>query len=154
MALTKSNYNVEDIFPEDPTIPSIALITSSRSQLSLPCPNNPALMTMVGSGVHSSKLEEKEAEVPFRAKCAFSEKTISEKPEFRIESGAQSNFHKALTSNAQSSVQHMAVSFKASVDAGVVGASVSGRYNKDVIRNKDVSLFLFIHPFFFFFYIF
>ena len=85
------------------------------------------------------QVEADDAQIPFRTKCAFSEKTIS-KPEFRIESGAQSNFHKALTSNAQSSVQHMAVSFKASVDAGVVGASVSGRYNKDVIRNKDVSL--------------
>ena len=42
----------------------------------------------------------------------------------------------------------MAVSFKASVDAGVVGASVSGRYNKDVIRNKDVSLSWSIHVYF------
>ncbi|ODM15567.1 hypothetical protein SI65_09170 [Aspergillus cristatus] len=136
MSLTTTQTDIiEDIFPEDPTTPSLALVASSGAQISLPWSTEGDAMLSFGCCV--SQLEGDNTYAPFRTKTAMSEKTLSGRLRFRNEAGAQSSFHKAITSSASSSSEHTSISGKAGVGGKFLRASVSGKYNKDVSDNAD-----------------
>ena len=133
---TAQTDTIEDVFPEDPTTPSLTLAASSGAQISLPWSTEGN--AMLSSGCCVSQLEGNDAFAPFRTKPAFSERTLTERLRFRNETGAKSSFHKAITSSASSSSEHTSISGKAGVGGKFLGASVSGKYNKDVSDNSDV----------------
>lgn len=111
---------LEDIFPEDPTTPSLALAASSGTQISLPWSTEGD--AMLSSECRVSQLEGDDAYAPFRAKPALSEKTLSRRLRFRNEMGAKSSFHKAIISSASSSSEHTSISGKAGVEGEVCGS--------------------------------
>lgn len=132
------------ILPVDPTQPDLSALARSSCAFNIPWPNNPAPLATLGSGFRTSELNTQDVQAPFQTQTAFSPRCLSESLRFREESGSKSTFHKAITSDAQSSAEHLSVSFSGGVGGKVLGASVSGKYNKDVTKNRDVSvLFLY-----------
>ncbi|KAB8206011.1 hypothetical protein BDV34DRAFT_234965 [Aspergillus parasiticus] len=130
---------LESLFPEDPTTPSLALIASNGAQITLPYStggsDNPIIV--LGSGCHPSKLESNDARAPFNAKTALSDRCLKESVRFRIENGARSRFQKAITSSSHATAEHLNLSGCVGAGGKFLGASGSGRYNKDVSDNED-----------------
>lgn len=50
-----------------------------------------------------------------------------------------SRFHKAVTSSENAQSVHLSTSGQGGIGGEFLGASVSGRYDRDVLDNKDVN---------------
>lgn len=138
LSTTSKAKPLEDVFPEDPTQPAYSVLANSGSPFSIPWPNEPVGNITLGSGFHSSELGATDVQTPFQTKAAFSEASLAERVRFSPVSGARSTFYKAVTSDAQNSAEHLSVSFKGGSGGKVLGASVSGKYNKEVMSNRAV----------------
>lgn len=57
----------------------------------------------------------------FNAKTALSDRSLKESVRFRIENGARSTFHKAITSSSHASAEHLSVSGHVKVGGEVCG---------------------------------
>ncbi|KAB8271664.1 hypothetical protein BDV30DRAFT_240316 [Aspergillus minisclerotigenes] len=128
---------LESLFPEDPTTPSLGLIASNGGQITLPYSTGGSgkPIAILGSGCHPSKLESDDAHAPFNAKTALSDRSLKESVRFRIEDGALSKFHKAITSSSHAMAEHLSISGRGRVGGKFLGASASGRYDKAVSDN-------------------
>ncbi|QMW26339.1 hypothetical protein COH20_010775 [Aspergillus flavus] len=128
---------LESLFPEDPTTPSLGLIASNGGQITLPYSTGGSgkPIAILGSGCRPSKLESDDAHAPFNAKTALSDRSLKESVRFRIEDGALSKFHKAITSSSHATAEHLSISGCGRVGGKFLGASASGRYNKAVSDN-------------------
>ncbi|KNG83769.1 hypothetical protein ANOM_008225 [Aspergillus nomiae NRRL 13137] len=76
-----NGQNIEDIFPEDPTLPSLNLASVGGAEITLPwanSPDNEPIATLTG-GCHSSSLESDDAIAPFRTTNAFSQRILDER---------------------------------------------------------------------------
>lgn len=131
---------LESLFPEDPTTPSLGLIASNGGQITLPYSTGGSgkPIAILGSGCRPSKLESDDAHAPFNAKTALSDRSLKESVRFRIEDGALSKFHKAITSSSHATAEHLSISGCGRVGGKFLGASASGRYNKAVSDNGHV----------------
>lgn len=134
--------NIDDIFPEDPTQPSLSLASSNGSPITLPWAKSESgqLIATLGTGCHPAKLQSDSAVAPFMTQHALSASTLQESIRFRSEVGAKSSFHKAITSTQATRSEHMSGSAKFSAGCKFANASGSGTYNKSVLENEDVGL--------------
>ncbi|EIT82286.1 hypothetical protein Ao3042_00539 [Aspergillus oryzae 3.042] len=115
---------LESLFPEDPTTPSLGLIASNGGQITLPYSTGGSgkPIAILGSGCRPSKLESDDAHAPFNAKTALSDRSLKESVRFRIEDGALSKFHKAITSSSHATAEHLSISGCGRVGGKFLGA--------------------------------
>ncbi|OJJ35545.1 hypothetical protein ASPWEDRAFT_28171 [Aspergillus wentii DTO 134E9] len=125
MSSTQTEEEIDSLFPEDPTTPSLALIASNNVQITLPYSTggkDHPIFTL-GSGCRPAKIEGRDAPAAFTAQTALSDRTLKEGIYFRIENGAQSKFHKAITSDSHASSEHLSLSGKVSAGGKFAEAS-------------------------------
>lgn len=132
--------DINDIFPEDPTQPSVSLASSAGSPITLPWVKSESgkLITTLGTGCHSSKLQSDSAVTPFATQQALSASTLHGGIRFSNEVGSKSSFHKAITSDQAAHSEHLSVLGKLPAGCKFLNASASGTYNKSVLDNEDV----------------
>jgi hypothetical protein len=129
---------------DDPNLSPISLASSTGRAITLPWAKAESgqLIATLGTGCHSAKLQSDSAVAPFVTQRALSDGTFRESVRFRNEVGAQSSFHKAITSNQASKSEHMSGTAEVSAGCKFAKVSGSGTYNKSVMENHDVGEFL------------
>lgn len=124
--------SLEEVFPEDPRIPSLAYAACSLIPFTLPWSTNPIKL---GTGFHSRLAQSTN---PFAAECAFDDGPLKT-TRLRYRSEASGTFTHNESSFGSHSQDHMTFSLAASAGVAIVEASGQAKFESHAINNSDVS---------------
>lgn len=123
--------SLEDVFPQDPWLPSLRYAACSLIPFNLPW--GPEWIE-IGTGFHSSKAQ---SENPFASEYAFNKQAIQETPlRFRKDStGVYTHHESGFGSHGH---EHMDFNISASSKVAIVKASEQARFEENAARDSGV----------------
>lgn len=137
MAVAKYK-DLEETFPENPMVPSIAYAACTQTPITIPWSKrqHQKLAISLGTGFESSKAN---TDQPF---CNASPLNCVQTKDSGLvyTNASQGTYAEVSTNSANSASEHMQMSVAASIGGSFLGASGEGRYEKSVLNNRNVSM--------------
>ena len=127
--------NLDDINLAEPARASIA--RQAKANLPLLLPWHPSETIKPGALFRSRLCE---TDDPWAKNTPFKPSSLASIPLlFHNDDGGAASFKSHISRLAVSDTEHMSVSMGVSIGCPILGASVTGRYDKEVSENKDAS---------------
>ncbi|KAJ3545183.1 hypothetical protein NM208_g2635 [Fusarium decemcellulare] len=122
--------SLEDVFPEDPWLPSLRYAASSLIPFNLPWATQEIT---VGTGFHSKLAQSAD---PFAPESAF-DRRAAQSVRLRYRSESNGTYTHAESSFGSHSLDHMDFSLAASADVAIVNVSGQARFEQNASKNSD-----------------
>lgn len=120
----------------DLNLSSISSISKFEMPMSLPW--HPSSTIRLGALFHSDRANEED---PWAKETLFTQSSLESIPvHYRSDEGARSFFKSSVSSTSSQFEDHMSIWLGVSLGCPILGASVSGQYDRHVINNRRVSI--------------
>ena len=101
-------------------------------------PWHPSSTIKLGALLHSDRAHEDD---PWAKETLFKQSSLERIPvQYRSDEGARSSFKSAVSSTSSQFEDHLSIWMGVSIGCPILGASVSGLYDKNVVNNRRVSI--------------